>query len=96
MAVSTRTDEEIQKDVLEELKWDTTVRPNEVGVSVKDGIVMLTGWVDSYLKKIHAEEAAHRKKETLGPPNVAGSCKHRDRHQGGGNEKEYLESICVW
>jgi len=60
MAVSTRTDEEIQRDVLEELKWDTTVRPNEVGVSVKDGIVTLTGWVDSYLKKIHAEEAAHR------------------------------------
>ena len=60
MAVSTRTDEEIQRDVLEELKWDTTVKPNEVGVSVKDGIVTLTGWVDSYLKKIHAEEAAHR------------------------------------
>ncbi|TMD57687.1 MAG: BON domain-containing protein, partial [Chloroflexi bacterium] len=52
MAVSTRTDEEIQRDVLEELKWDTTVKPNEVGVSVKDGIVTLTGWVDSYLKKI--------------------------------------------
>ena len=46
MAVSTRTDEEIQRDVLEELKWDTTVKPNEVGVSVKDGIVTLTGWVD--------------------------------------------------
>jgi hypothetical protein len=46
--------------------------------------------------EVTAEEAAHRKKETLGPPNVAGSCKHRDRHQGGGNEKEYLESICVW
>src|SRR5256885_15769217 len=60
MAVSTRTDEEIQRDVLEELKWDTTVKPNEVGVAVKDGIVTLTGWVDSYLKKIHAEEAAHR------------------------------------
>src|SRR5881227_1775635 len=60
MAVSTRTDEEIQRYVLEELKWDTTVKPNEVGVSVKDGIVTLTGWVDSYLKKIAAEEAAHR------------------------------------
>src|SRR5207245_8482734 len=60
MAVSTRTDEAIQADVLEELKWDTRVRPNEVGVAVKDGIVTLTGWVDSYLKKIAAEEAAHR------------------------------------
>src|SRR6266478_1384050 len=60
MAISTRTDEDIQADVLDELKWDTHVRPNEIGVAVKEGIVTLTGWVDSYLKKIHAEEAAHR------------------------------------
>jgi osmotically-inducible protein OsmY len=60
MAISTRTDEEIQANVLEELKWDTRVRPNEIGVAVKDGIVTLTSWVDSYLKKMTAEEAAHR------------------------------------
>ena len=60
MTVSTRTDEEIQADILEELKWDTRVRPNEVGVAVKDGIVTLTGWVDSYLKKLAAQDAAHR------------------------------------
>ena len=60
MAISTRTDEQIQIDVLEELKWDTRVRPNEIGVGVKDGIITLTGWVDSYLKKMAAEEAAHR------------------------------------
>src|SRR5947209_11809729 len=60
MAVSVRTDEDIQRDVLEELKWDPRVRPNEIGVAVKDGIVTLTGWVDSYLKKIAAEENAHR------------------------------------
>jgi len=60
VATLTRTDEEIQKDVLQELKWDATVQPNEVGVSVKDGVVTLSGWVDSYLKKWAAEEAAHR------------------------------------
>jgi osmotically-inducible protein OsmY len=60
MAVSTRSDEAIQQDVLDELKWNAYVRPNEIGVSVKDGIVTLTGWVDSYMKKIAAEEAAHR------------------------------------
>src|SRR5437773_8262536 len=60
MAVSTRTDEDIQADVLDELKWDMRVRPNEIGVVVKDGVVTLTGWVDSYLKKLAAEEAAHR------------------------------------
>lgn len=60
MAVSPRTDEDIQRDVLDELKWDMRVRPNEVGVAVNDSIVTLTGWVDSYLKKLAAENAAHR------------------------------------
>jgi hypothetical protein len=37
MATATliRTDEEIQKDVLAELKWDAQVQPNEIGVSVR-------------------------------------------------------------
>src|SRR3989442_8088767 len=69
MAVSIRTDEQIQTDVLEELQWDTRVRPNEIGVAVKDGIVTLTGWVDSYLKKIAAEEAAHRVRGVKGVVN---------------------------
>jgi len=60
LATAIKTDEEIQRDVLTELKWDAQIQPNEIGVSVKDGVVTLTGWVDSYLKKWSAEEAAHR------------------------------------
>lgn len=60
VATLTKTDEQLQHDVLDELKWDAQVQPNEVGVSVKDGIVTLFGFVDSYLKKWSAEEAAHR------------------------------------
>jgi osmotically-inducible protein OsmY len=62
MATATllKTDEEIQNDVLAELKWDARIQPNEIGISVKDGIVTLTGWVDSYLKKWTAEDVAHR------------------------------------
>ena len=59
-AIEVLTDEQIQQEVLAELKYDPRVRPNEVGVVVKDGVVTLTGWVDSYLKKWAAEEAAHR------------------------------------
>jgi osmotically-inducible protein OsmY len=59
-ATTTRTDEQIQRDVLEELKWDARVQPNEIGVAVEDGVVTLTGWVDSFVKKWAAEEAAHR------------------------------------
>jgi len=60
MAVTVQTDEQIQKDVLRELEFDARVQPNEIGVAVKDGIVTLSGWVDSYLKRWAAEEAAHR------------------------------------
>jgi osmotically-inducible protein OsmY len=57
---ATRSDEEIQRDVHAELKWDAPVRATEVGVAVHDGVVTLTGWVDSYTKKWAAEKAAHR------------------------------------
>jgi osmotically-inducible protein OsmY len=59
-ATLTRTDEQIQRDVLAELKWDARVQPNEIGVAVKDGIVTLIGWVDSYTKRWAAEDAARR------------------------------------
>jgi osmotically-inducible protein OsmY len=59
-AATVRSDEEIQRDALEELKWDARVQPNEIGVAVKDGVVTLTGWVDSYIKKWAAEEATLR------------------------------------
>jgi len=36
------------------------MQPNEIGVTVKDGVVTLTGTVDSYTKKSAAEQAAHR------------------------------------
>jgi len=59
-ATVTSTDEQIQRDVLAELKWDARVQPNEIGVAVKDGVVALAGWVDSYTKRWAAEDAAHR------------------------------------
>ena len=64
MATATVTetiaDEQIQREVLAELAWEPRIRPNEIGVVVKDGVVALTGWVDSYTKRWAAEEAAHR------------------------------------
>ena len=59
VATVTRTDEQIQTDVLAELRWDARVRPNEIGVVVKDGVVTLSGYVDSYAK-LWAADAGHR------------------------------------
>lgn len=55
-----KTDLEIQKDVLSELKWEPFITASEIGVAVKNGVVTLSGTVDSYLKKVTAEKAAKR------------------------------------
>jgi osmotically-inducible protein OsmY len=55
-----KTDTELQKDVLEELKYEPRVNAARVGVSVKDGIVALYGRVGSYAEKYEAEQAAKR------------------------------------
>jgi osmotically-inducible protein OsmY len=46
--------------VLDELRWDGRVQPNEVGVTVKDGVVTLSGEIETFTKKWVAEEAALR------------------------------------
>ena len=59
-ATLTHTDQEIQTDVMAELRWDPSIPATEIGVVVKDGVVTLTGTVDTYMKKWRAEEVAHR------------------------------------
>ena len=56
----TRTDSEIKRDVEEELKYDAGVDSTDIGVSVKDGVVSLTGFARSYSQKLQAEMDAKR------------------------------------
>ncbi|MGZ8559067.1 MAG: BON domain-containing protein, partial [Chitinophagaceae bacterium] len=46
-----KSDSQIQKDVIEQMKWEPFLNASEIGVSVKNGIVTLSGQVDSYSKK---------------------------------------------
>jgi osmotically-inducible protein OsmY len=55
-----KTDLQIQKDVMEEIKWEPLLNAAEIGVAVKNGIVTLSGNVNSYLKKVAAEKAAKK------------------------------------
>ncbi|CAN5579073.1 BON domain-containing protein [soil metagenome] len=55
-----KSDSQLKKDVLEELKWEPSVSATHVGVEVSDGIVTLAGHVGSYAEKYHAERAAQR------------------------------------
>jgi osmotically-inducible protein OsmY len=55
-----KADATIDQQVLEELKWDTRVDETGIGVEVDNGVVTLTGYVDSHAKRAAAAEAAHR------------------------------------
>jgi osmotically-inducible protein OsmY len=57
-----RTDTEIQRDVADELKWDPSLRDDDVAVAVHDGVVTLAGWVQSYADKVRAERVVGRVK----------------------------------
>ncbi len=53
-----KTNADLQKDVQDAIKWEPLLNAAEIGVIAKDGVVTLTGIVDSYAKKIEAETAA--------------------------------------
>jgi osmotically-inducible protein OsmY len=55
-----KSDSEIERDVKEELTWDPDLDASDIAVSVKNGVVTLTGFVKSYADKYEAEAAAKR------------------------------------
>ncbi|MDG4793760.1 BON domain-containing protein [Micromonospora sp. WMMD1082] len=59
-ATAARTDDRIQRDVLDELAWDAQVRETDIGVSVHDGVVTLTGSVDGAAHGWAAVRSAQR------------------------------------
>src|SRR3954468_6959026 len=60
MSTVTTTDAELQREVIDELVWEPSVDAAHIGVSVKDGVVTLSGYVSSYAEKYAAERAAKR------------------------------------
>jgi osmotically-inducible protein OsmY len=53
-----KTNQDLQQDVENALRWEPLLQTAEIGVVAKDGIITLTGTVDSYAKKSEAEDAA--------------------------------------
>jgi len=58
MAVTTRSSEEIKKDVADQLYWDSRVHAGAVKVEADDGKVKLTGTVPTYSARRAAQEDA--------------------------------------
>src|SRR5690349_5074708 len=50
VVMTVKSDTQIHQDVLRELHWDSHVGDTEVGVEVDQGVVTLTGTVESYAK----------------------------------------------
>jgi osmotically-inducible protein OsmY len=85
-----KSDAEIHKAVLGELKWDSRVDETDVGVEVDRGVVTLTGTVDNYAKRLAAQEAAHR---VAGVLDVANDVKVRLAGASGRTDTEIAQAV---
>ncbi len=57
-----RSDSELRTDVIAELRWDASIRDEDIALSVKEGVVTLAGTVDTYSQRYKAERAVERVK----------------------------------
>jgi osmotically-inducible protein OsmY len=64
-----RSDDDIRRDVEEELNWAPDVDPTNIVVSVEDGIVTLGGFAPSFTSRFEAQSAAKRVAGVLGVAN---------------------------
>jgi osmotically-inducible protein OsmY len=55
-----KTDNEIERDVEAELRWDPEIDDTDIAVKSTNGVVSLTGFVRSYAQKYHAAGTAKR------------------------------------
>jgi osmotically-inducible protein OsmY len=62
----------VQEDVYDELKWDPRIHEGDIGVSVSNGVITLSGSIPSYAEKWAAEEAAQK---VEGVTAVVNDCK---------------------
>ena len=64
-----RLDADIKRDVEDELRWDPDIDATDIGVSVHNGVVTLSGFVRSYAQKTQAERDAQRVAGVVGVAN---------------------------
>lgn len=59
-ATQIRPDSRLREAVTSQLDWQADVDASGIGVAAKDGVVTLTGYIDSYAGKLAAERAVKR------------------------------------
>src|SRR3979490_2331087 len=64
-----RTDSDVKRNVEDELRYDPDVDSTDIGVSVKSGVVTLTGFVRSYSQKLQPGSGGRRVSGVLAGAN---------------------------
>ena len=85
-----KKDLEIQKNVMDELSWTPLLNANEIGVAVKNGIVTLSGIVDSYPKKIKTERVAQK---VIGVRGIAENIEVRIKETDKKDDSEIAQAV---
>lgn len=85
-----KRNEDLQRDVQDAIKWEPLLKAAEIGVTAKDGVITLTGTVDSYAKKLEAEDAA---KNVAGVKAVAQEIEIRLNNTGRKNDSEVATEV---
>lgn len=78
-----KNDKQLQQDIIDELRWDPSIDAAQIGVTAKDGVITLTGYVAHYFEKANAERFAKRVQGVKGVANdievkFPGSVTHTD------------------
>jgi osmotically-inducible protein OsmY len=85
-----KSDWDIQQDVARELAWDTRISATDIGIQVRNGIVTLSGTIDSWAKLRAAQDAAHR---VAGVLDVANDLVVKDSGRSGRTDTEIAQAI---
>jgi len=95
-----KNDFQLKNDVEQELRWDPSVHAEQIGVSVKSGVVELDGHVESYYEKWAADRAAMRVAEVKAvaseikvEPSALGSRTDEDIARAAMNHLEWDYSV---
>lgn len=81
---------ELQRRVLDELDWEPSVEAAHIGVAVNNGVVTLTGSVNTYAEKMTAEQATKR---LVGVKAVANDLEVRPTFPSQPNDTEIAQAV---
>jgi osmotically-inducible protein OsmY len=82
--VQTRTDAELLRLVQDELEWNARIEATEITARVRNGVVTLSGFVDSYAHRIAAVDAVH---QLAGVQDVVDDLELHSRRQAKADEE---------